>query len=315
MDSSRRSPGRRRSTLLPQQLASVQSSGKAGGALFINQHETGSFPGFLDAWLAGYGMPAHLSYAALSDGGVIAANKQSYGVAWPSLDFTAAKLIVSFGADFLETWGASVPQQLSFADARAKGADAPRVIYIGPRRSLTGMNADQWIACKPGSELAIANALAGTGSIAQAATAADVPAAMLQGLATALARGAEPVARGRGMELALAVNALNQKYGNVGRSVLTAKPIESFEGMSSDAELTDAIEQHARGAGAGALRARREPRVHAAEEREGCRRDGQGRSSRFRSRAIPTRRPSCAISCSRTTTRSSRGAMRSRSPA
>ena len=229
--------------LLTQQLASVQSSGKAAGAVFINQHETGSFPGLLDAWLAGYGMPPHLSYAALSDGPVIAANKQSYGVAWPTLDFTAAKLVVSFGADFLETWGASVPQQLSFADARAKGADAPRVIYIGPRRSLTGMNADQWIPCKPGSELAIANALAGTGTIGQAAESADVPGATLQALATALAGTPSLLLAGGSMELALAVNALNQKFGNVGRSVLTTQPIESFEGMTTDAELTDAIER------------------------------------------------------------------------
>jgi anaerobic selenocysteine-containing dehydrogenase/Fe-S-cluster-containing dehydrogenase component len=231
-------------TLLSQQLASVQNSGKAGNAVFVNQHETGSFPGFLDTWLASYGMPAHLSYAALADGGVIAANKQSYGVAWPSLDFTAAKLIVSFGADFLETWGANVPQQLSFADARAKGVDAPRTVYIGPRRSLTGMNADQWIACKPGSELAIANALAGTGTIAQAAQAADVPAATLQALATELASGAPSLLlAGGAYELALVVNGLNQKFGNVGRSVLTAKPIESFEGMTTDAELTDAVER------------------------------------------------------------------------
>jgi anaerobic selenocysteine-containing dehydrogenase/Fe-S-cluster-containing dehydrogenase component len=230
-------------TLLTQQLASVQGAGKAGGAVFINQHETGSFPGFLDAWLEGYGMPPHLSYAALADGAVIAANKQSYGVAWPWLDFTAAKIVVSFSADFLETWGASVPQQLSFADARAKGADAPRVIYVGPRRSLTGMNADQWIPCKPGSELAIANALGGTGSVEQAAQTADVPAATLQVLATALAGAPSLLLAGGSTELALAVNALNQKFGNVGRSVLPAQPIESFEGMTTDAELTDAVER------------------------------------------------------------------------
>src|SRR3569623_548299 len=47
-------------TLLTQQLASVQNGGKAAGAVFITQHETGSFPGLLDAWLAGYGMPPHL---------------------------------------------------------------------------------------------------------------------------------------------------------------------------------------------------------------------------------------------------------------
>ena len=32
----------------------------------------------------------------------------------------AAVLVVSVGADFLDNWGASVPQQLDFADARAK---------------------------------------------------------------------------------------------------------------------------------------------------------------------------------------------------
>ncbi|MFI5241515.1 MAG: molybdopterin-dependent oxidoreductase, partial [Gemmatimonadales bacterium] len=230
--------------MLSQQLATIQGAGHASNALFINQHETGSFPGYLDSWLAGYGMPPHLSYAALADGAVIAANKQSFGVAWPSLDFTAAKLIVSFGADFLETWGANVPQQLSFADARAKGADAPRFVYIAPRRSLTGMNADQWIACKPGSETAIANALAGNGSIAQAARASDVPAATLQSLATALAAGTPSLLLAGGTtELALAVNALNQKFGNVGRSVLPQRPIESFEGIATDAELTDAVEK------------------------------------------------------------------------
>ena len=77
-----------------------------------------------------------------------------------------ARLIVSFGADFLDNWGMSVPQQLDFADARAKIEGAPRFIYVGPRRSLTGLNADQWIACRPGSELAIANALAGRGTLA-----------------------------------------------------------------------------------------------------------------------------------------------------
>jgi len=51
------------------------------------------------------------------------------------------------------------------------------------------------------------------------------------------------VLAGGGAELALAVNALNQKLGNVGRSVLPARPIESFEGMASDAELTDAVER------------------------------------------------------------------------
>ena len=81
--------------------------------------------------------------------------------------------------------------QLAFADARAKLQNAPRFIYIGPRRSLTGLNADEWIACKPGSEEVIANALlaavGGTGaSIKEAADASGVTEATLQRLADEL---------------------------------------------------------------------------------------------------------------------------------
>ena len=73
---------------------------------------------------------------------------KAYGASWPALDFSAAKLVVSFGADFLDGWGHSVPQQLDWADARAKLEGAPHLVYIGARRSLTGLNADQWIACQ-----------------------------------------------------------------------------------------------------------------------------------------------------------------------
>src|SRR5687768_9194367 len=156
--------------------------GGAAGAMFLNQHESGSFPGFLDAWLAGYGMPRHLSVDFEADHAAIEAHRRAYGVAWPRFNFAEARLIISFGADFLDGWGASVPHQLDFAEARAKIATAPRFIYVGARRSLTGLNADQWIPCRPGTELAIANLLAGRGDANAVAQQTGVDAATLQRL-------------------------------------------------------------------------------------------------------------------------------------
>src|SRR5688572_21518812 len=127
-------------------------------------------------------MPPALSIAPDADHAAIAANRQSYGVAWPRLDFSSARLIVSFGADFLDGWGPSVPLQLDFADARAKMQTAPRVIYIGPRRSLTGLNADQWINARPGSELAIVQMLSGSVTPQQAAAASGVDASVMVAL-------------------------------------------------------------------------------------------------------------------------------------
>src|SRR5437764_335312 len=81
---------------------------------------------------------------------VLAANRAAFGgSSWPRLDFGRARLIISFGADFLDGWGNSAAHQLDWADARAKLENAPRFVYVGPRRSLTGLNADEWIAVKP----------------------------------------------------------------------------------------------------------------------------------------------------------------------
>ena len=233
-------------------LATGVAGARGKGSVFLNQHESGSFPRFLDSWLAAYGLSQHLSVDFEADSAAIEANRRSYGVAWPSLSFKDAKLIVSFGADFLDGWGASVPQQLDFADARAKLDSAPRFVYIGARRSLTGLNADEWIACKPGTELAIANALAGKGSIQQAATESGVDPAALQRLAGELA-AARPalvvsgVTGDNALDVALAAAAINQASGAVGTTIKPAQPILGFEGIATTGQVLGAVDRMAGG--------------------------------------------------------------------
>jgi anaerobic selenocysteine-containing dehydrogenase/Fe-S-cluster-containing dehydrogenase component len=223
--------------LLTQRLTQLRGGGQAGNALFINQHESGSFPAFLDAWLSALGMRPHLSVDFEADHAAMEANRRTYGVAWPRLDFSAARLIVSLGADFLDGWGASVPQQLDFADARARLAGGPRFIYVGPRRSLTGLNADRWIGCRPGSEMAILTFLRGQGSAQAAASASGVPAESLDDLAREL-RAARPsmvLAGTRGadaLDVALAATALNQSLGNVGTTIRPTEGYTGFDGVA-----------------------------------------------------------------------------------
>ncbi|MFL5562915.1 MAG: molybdopterin-dependent oxidoreductase [Gemmatimonadaceae bacterium] len=233
-------------------LGETQSRGQGANAVFINQHESGSFPGFLDSWLGAHNLPASISYDAEAQSAVMEANRQSYGVAWPALRFTAARVIVSFGADFLDGWGASVPQQLDFADARAKLDDAPRFIYVGARRSLTGLNADEWVPCKPGTEQVMAQALSGAIAPATAAQQCDVPAEQIARLAREIA-AAKPslfLAGGNGangFELAQTVNRMNQSAGNVGVTVLPNEAITGFEGMGGFGELYDVVQRLDRG--------------------------------------------------------------------
>jgi len=50
-----------------------------------------------------------------------------------------------FGADFPRWMGPTVPAELSGPMIAPSGPDAPRAGYVGPRRSLTGSNSDQWV--------------------------------------------------------------------------------------------------------------------------------------------------------------------------
>src|SRR5438552_5819523 len=81
--------------IFAEKVGEVKGGGGAGNAVFINHHESGSFGQFLDSWLAGFGMPGHISYDAEADHATIAANKQNGGSGWPVLNFKAARLIVS----------------------------------------------------------------------------------------------------------------------------------------------------------------------------------------------------------------------------
>jgi molybdopterin-containing oxidoreductase family iron-sulfur binding subunit len=232
--------------LLAQKLD--EHKAQAGSAVFLNQHESGSFPAFIDMWLSAFGMRSHVSVDFEADHLAIAAHRQAYGAAWPAFDFGRAKVIVSFGADFLDGWGSSVSHQLAFADARAKLSDAPRLIYVGPRRSLTGLNADQWIACKPGGELAIVNFLQGRSDAKAAARNSGVEAATLERLAREIASAKPSLllagARGdNGLEVALGVAALNSAAGNIGVTIRPDEAMLPFEGIASQADVLAAVEK------------------------------------------------------------------------
>ncbi len=244
--------------LLAQKLNEAKGKGAASGVVFINQHEQGSMGAFIDQFLAGFGAPAHLSYDAEAPLSTIAANRASYNVAWPKLDFSAAKVIVSFGADYLDGWGLSVSHQLDFADARAKLEGGPKVYYVASRRSLTGLNSDTWIPAKPGTTKGIVDAILaavtgkGTGGLKAAADAAGVAARSLEKLVKDLQTNKPSllIASQHGEEATATcatINDINKALGNVGVTIKPAEASLAFEGLASHAAIRDAGERMAAG--------------------------------------------------------------------
>lgn len=70
----------------------------------------------------------------------------------PNLHFDKAQVVLSLGCDFLETWLSPVEFAADWASRRNEQVGS-KLIQVEPRLSLTGANADQWLQCKPGSEI------------------------------------------------------------------------------------------------------------------------------------------------------------------
>lgn len=74
-------------------------------------------------------------------------------------DLANANYIVSFGTPLLDGFGAPVAVRKAFAGWRGYPKNQARLVQIEPRASVTASQADQWLACKPGSEGLVALAM------------------------------------------------------------------------------------------------------------------------------------------------------------
>ena len=74
----------------------------------------------------------------------------------PGLRMDQADMLLSFGADFLETWLSPVEYARKFkAMHTINHGQKGLFVQVSPYQSLTAANADRWLACRPGSEAAI----------------------------------------------------------------------------------------------------------------------------------------------------------------
>jgi molybdopterin-containing oxidoreductase family iron-sulfur binding subunit len=86
------------------------------------------------------------------------ANRDVFGVdGLVSYRMDQADVLLSFGAEFLETWLSPVEYAWKFKAMHAtRGAEKGIFFLVSPLQTLTGANADHWLGCTPGSEAVVA---------------------------------------------------------------------------------------------------------------------------------------------------------------
>ena len=196
---------------------------------------------------AAIGAPAPVRYGALGmfegRASLVEACRQVFGEArFPFFDLAGSDLVLSFGANFLETWLSPVAYTRGYSQFRRSTAEGKKRGYLvsfEARRSLTSGVADEWYPVTPGSEglvaLALGKLLADRGwtlpldvsavDVNAAAQAAGIPLEKLEHLADLAARAEHPLfipgggtlGHANGLAAARSVLALNLGAGALGQ--------------------------------------------------------------------------------------------------
>jgi anaerobic selenocysteine-containing dehydrogenase/Fe-S-cluster-containing dehydrogenase component len=267
-----------------------------GRTVFLTGHLGGTMDLLADRFAAAIGAE-RVRWEPFAWEPLRAASRMVYGVdAVPVHDFSNAEVVITFGADFMETWLSPVDYAHGFVQGRAYNQGRRgKMISVGAHQSLTDLNADEWIPARPGTEhlvaLAIARLMTDNGApagaaagmlqgvdVADVAQRAGVSPERLRQVAADFARGGRSLAVGPGVQtqhtaataVAAAVAILNQVAGNVGTTVRLDQREEFATGGGSFAGMLDLVARMRRGE-VGALLVHGPNPLHSMPEQEAVR--------------------------------------------
>jgi molybdopterin-containing oxidoreductase family iron-sulfur binding subunit len=254
-----------------EQLLADRIQGAAGNIVLVHGHMGPSMSQLVEGFLGAVG-GTRAEFQALSDAPLREAARIAFGTnALPRYEIDGARFLISFGDDFIETGASPVAHHRAYAHMAAadEHGSKGRFVFAGPRLSLTGLNADEWLPIRLGSEAALALGMAsvianGSGAAGPYATVLDsydaASAAQAAGISEdAVREMAEAFADGPSLALGPGVGAhhrnataanvaaliLNAVAGNVGRTVhMDGGPTASSRPY---ADLEDAIRAMAGG--------------------------------------------------------------------
>ncbi|HKV53913.1 MAG TPA: molybdopterin-dependent oxidoreductase [Candidatus Binataceae bacterium] len=164
------------SSLLNDRLQEASKAGK-GRVAYIGSSNGPALDNVTKLWLKAWGSDRLVFWERIGEEPARAAADACFGRRdLPVYRLDQAETIVSFGADFLETWDSPVEYARQYAAFRAPKMrngtlSMGKSAYVSPRLGTTGAKADEWVQAKPGTEgvlaMGVLNVVANQGWMAQ----------------------------------------------------------------------------------------------------------------------------------------------------
>jgi molybdopterin-containing oxidoreductase family iron-sulfur binding subunit len=139
-------------------LGEIAKRGEGRRIVFLSDLIEGTLSDLVNRWVKEVGFGTHVTYEPFAYEALRTANEIVFGFdAIPNYRIGQADFLISFGADFLETWLSPVHYAGAFASFRARHNEGDNLfVFVGPRLSLTAANADHFISVAPGNEHLVA---------------------------------------------------------------------------------------------------------------------------------------------------------------
>ena len=148
-------------TLLADRIQQARSAGQADRIFLMTDGSVSSLDRLFDEWMSAIGSPNRITYDSFDLEPLREANRVTFGRAdIPRYQFDQADLIISFGADFLDTWISPIQYARSWTTPQNASGRKARLVHVAPRLSLTGSNADEWVQTRPGGGMHVALGIA-----------------------------------------------------------------------------------------------------------------------------------------------------------
>jgi anaerobic selenocysteine-containing dehydrogenase/Fe-S-cluster-containing dehydrogenase component len=232
--------------IVADKIGALRGGGKGRAIAVVTQLENGSVGSLLDRWVQALGARPRVTLEPFGYESIRAANRITFNRdAIPYYAFEDAEVVLSFGADFIETWLSNVNYTRTFMRMHSfRDGRAGTFIHVEPRQSLTASNADEWVRNAPATEgvlaLAILRVMVDEGAadkrfgeavasidVKRAADESGVGVETIKHLAKVFAHAKPGLAVGGGVAVSgtnatqtqVAINLLNAAAGNVGKTV------------------------------------------------------------------------------------------------
>ncbi len=123
--------------------------------------QSGALAEIMQSFVRAFGSDRIVFYEPFNYEALRSAHESVFGTAAvPDYQIEDCSMVVSFAADFLESWVSPVGYANQFASLRTlKDGALGRMVYVGPRLSMTAANADEYVQSPAGGEYWVAMAM------------------------------------------------------------------------------------------------------------------------------------------------------------